>query len=501
MIGIDDEALFDPTGEGDDHALHDRTGLRSPIWRKAVLRGREPGPRFGGPALTSEEAQVFEAALPLRLGGSVVRWVGSRWVDDDTDVVPRHEIPDADRTWFGVRPLAPWGRACKVFSGVELVRGYALGMWIGADVFEAKPGVRGLADLWGRIVRDRRVCLVRGIPARAPVQIPEDEARGLDRGVGVRKASAAVSGAFLAPHPIGRRAIILDLDERPAPAWAPQGRAPTPDEARALVRYVADHYLPRAWQGATVAYRWTSKAGLRGWSTLSMHLGLWLDRPIYDEPLRRWVATWSEVDTSICGSVQAIYTAAPVFVDGGDPLEAAGISRVGLVEGERDEVAVPASAWSDSHGVVPLVDGPAWHAHEHEEAARQASARAVAEAIGAARAVREPAADVERRLRGYASAALRRGCEALRGAAQGVAGGRHDTLLREARSVGSFALAGLLTRDEVASQLLETFVAVAGASRRSEGARTIEDGLDDAPAVSRDALLARLGSSSQARLA
>jgi len=502
-MGDDDEELFDPTGEGDDHAPHARTGMRSSIWRAAVLQGREPGPRFGGSSLTVEEAQVFEAALPLRLDGSVVRWAGSRWVDDDTDAVPWHEVPDADRTWFGVRPLSPRGRAGKVYSGGELVGDYALGKWIGVDVFEAEPGVRGLADLWGRIVRDQRVCLVRGIPARAPGPIPDDEARGLDRALGLRRASDAGCGGFLAPHPIGRRAIVVDVDKAPAPAWMPQGRAPTRDEAQALVRYVADHFLPRAWQGATVAYRWTSSAGLRGWSTLSLHLGLWLERAVYDVSLRRWAATWGRpVDPSTCGSVHPIYTAAPLFLDGADPLEAAGIPRVGLVEGERDEVAVPASCWSDVHGVVPLVAGPAWHEHEHEEAARAACDRAVAQAIGAARSIGWPAGDLERRLTGYARAALRRACDGVRGAAQGVAGeGRHDTLLREARGVGSYVGAGLLTRDEVAAALLEAFVAVAGGSRRGEGARTIKAGLDDSPSVSRDELLARLGSPSQARFA
>lgn len=461
-----------------------------------------PGPRFGGPALSDVEAQVFASALPLRLGRSVARWTGSRWADDDTDVVPWHEIPDADRTWFGVRPLSPRGRAAKVYSGGELVGDYTLGRWIGADVFDAEPGVRGIAGLWARIVCDRRVCLVRGIPARAPVQVPAEEARWLDRGIGLRRASDTVSGAFFAPHPIGRRTIILDIDKAPAPVWAPQGRAPAPDEARALVRHVADQFLPRAWQGATVAYRWTSSAGLAGWSRLSLHLGLWLDRPIYDVPLRRWVACWGRpVDPSIVGAVQPIYTAAPIFLDGADPLEAAGIPRVGLVEGDRDEVAVPPSVWSESHGVVPLVDGPGWHAHEHEEAVRAAAARAVAAAIGAARAVREPASDGERRLRGYARAALRRACEAVRGAARGVAGeGRHDTLLRAARGVGSYAVAGLLTRDEIAVPLLEAFVAVAGMRRRTEGARAITAGLDDSPGVSRDELLARLGSSSPVRL-
>lgn len=93
--------------------------------------------------------------------------------------------------------------------------------------------------------------------------------------------------------------------------------------------------LPPEFHGASCWWAFSSGAGMK--DGLRMRLAFWLERPVIGDELGRWFAS-SPVDHAVFRTVQAIYTAAPIFEDGLiDPVP----ERVGFLDDGADEVCVP----------------------------------------------------------------------------------------------------------------------------------------------------------------
>jgi hypothetical protein len=168
--------------------------------------------------------------------------------------------------------------------------------------------------------------------------------------------------------------------------------------------------LPAAFRAAGYIAQATGSHGIR--SGVRMRLWYWLDRPTSGAELRRWLRG-APVDHSVFGAAQPIYTATPLFCAGAiDPLP----QRTMVMRGVRGTVSVPAAS--------TLALPP-----------RAAPAAVTANAAGATR---------------YGFAALTRATARVARAADG---GRHTTLLVEARGLAGLVASKLLPEGTVAEAL------------------------------------------------
>lgn len=93
--------------------------------------------------------------------------------------------------------------------------------------------------------------------------------------------------------------------------------------------------LPVAFHNAATIVCATGSHGVK--AGIRVRLWHWLDRAITGKEIERWLAGIAGLDISVFRAAQVIYTAAPVFESGTDPLP----DRVALIPGD-DRVAVPA---------------------------------------------------------------------------------------------------------------------------------------------------------------
>jgi hypothetical protein len=97
---------------------------------------------------------------------------------------------------------------------------------------------------------------------------------------------------------------------------------------------VALERLPPAFQRAAAIVCATGSHGVK--PGIRVRLWQWLDRAITGREIERWLSGVAGLDVSVFRPAQAIYTAAPVFEAGSDPLA----NRVALIVGD-DRVIVP----------------------------------------------------------------------------------------------------------------------------------------------------------------
>lgn len=205
-------------------------------------------------------------------------------------------------------------RLAKLIQPGGTIEGYDLARTV--DLIERPlSDLAALHDLL-QIMQDRRDCaVIRGAPiggnrTRTRRMLHADPKTG--------------EAATLREMP--RRWLALDLDSLPAPAGLDLFNLPSCARA-------ARAALPAAFVDAACIVQATAshtiKPGLR------LRLWFWLARPLGGGELKRWLAG-SPVDCSVFGAAQPIYTAAPIFCAGTDPIP----SRLALLPGEQ-EVAAP----------------------------------------------------------------------------------------------------------------------------------------------------------------
>ena len=129
-----------------------------------------------------------------------------------------------------------------------------------------------------------------------------------------------------------RHWLALDVDSVPCPAgidpiWEPD----------AVVEHVVE-LLPEEFHGVSVFWAFTSGHGLK--PGIRIRLFYWLDRAVADDDLKIWLAqpiADKLIDPAIFNPIQAIYTAAPLFVGMPDPVP----YRCRTLSGHSAAVEVP----------------------------------------------------------------------------------------------------------------------------------------------------------------
>jgi hypothetical protein len=196
-----------------------------------------------------------------------------------------------------------------------------------AAKFHAVPvtleGINDLADLLGDLA-DRPHTLVIADAPRVGLDLAEPVPR---------------QGVCFPPDP-GRELLMLDIDD----AQPPEGMAPT---SEAAARWVRDQ-LPDALQGVACVAQFSATAGLpEAGGRVKVHLWFLLDRRGDKSDLKAWAKAYGAqpdaltLDPSLFSSVQAHYTAAPIFDGRPDPFDGRS-QRLLLLEGERERVSVDA---------------------------------------------------------------------------------------------------------------------------------------------------------------
>lgn len=139
-------------------------------------------------------------------------------------------------------------------------------------------------------------------------------------GTWVRRTGSAGIGNFETPSR-GRRWIQIDFDKIEVPAHLSVIMDPV-----AVCEYLVT-LLPLEFQKAS--YHWTlsSSAGMVARTQVSMHIWFWLKNPVADPVLKAWAKHVNDaaggkkiVDPALFQSVQAHYTAAPIFDGVIDPI-------------------------------------------------------------------------------------------------------------------------------------------------------------------------------------
>jgi hypothetical protein len=177
-----------------------------------------------------------------------------------------------------------------------------------------------LADVLRDLLTQPRRCVVRGEPIDP------------NRMIGVRRLVHPDPETGEAPtlREVPRRWVALDLDSVPVP-----GGTDLRDLA-ACARAVKPR-LPRAFHDVSCIVVATASHAIKPGARL--RLWYWLSRPTTGTELLEWFKA-SPVDPVTFRTVQAIYTAAPLFIGCADPLP----ERLALVPGARGVVTVPAPA-------------------------------------------------------------------------------------------------------------------------------------------------------------
>lgn len=157
-----------------------------------------------------------------------------------------------------------------------------------------------LADVLRDMLTQPRRCIVRGAPIDAA------------RTMGVRRLVHPDTDTAEAPtlREVARQWVAVDLD---SVAMPPGTDARDLAACARIVRRV----LPAAFRDAAAIVTATASHGIKPGARLRWWA--WLSRPTTGAELKAWFKG-CPVDASVFGTAQPIYTAAPLFLDGADPL-------------------------------------------------------------------------------------------------------------------------------------------------------------------------------------
>ena len=182
------------------------------------------------------------------------------------------------------------------------------------------PDLAALANMLHVCSQAPRFCIVRAEPIDAA------------RTVRVRRLLHPCPDTGEAPtlREIARRWVAIDIDSVPVPEGT------NLHDLAACARAVLP-CLPHAFRDAACIVNATASHGIK--PGVRLRLWFWLSRPTSGAELLEWFKA-SPVDPVTFRPAQPIYTAAPLFPGGVDPLPA----RLALVGGARPVVAVPPPA-------------------------------------------------------------------------------------------------------------------------------------------------------------
>lgn len=210
--------------------------------------------------------------------------------------------------------------------------------------------------------RDERNYLVGDVVA------PGQNPRALRRAIHLDDKGNAPG---LTAHPVGHQWFCCEVDKvANPPAWFDPHSKDRSRDAE-FVRWWIDTHMPPQFRGRSAVLQW-SASGLVG-GKISMHIWMWLDRPVARDCIREYYKNrkeWKEIfDTCIWGGARVHYIADPKFrhPDGthmDDPLAGC---RWLFVDGPAGDEAQALPEW---------VDQPTWAAVQAREADAVAARRA-----------------------------------------------------------------------------------------------------------------------------
>lgn len=373
-------------------------------------------------------------------------------------------------------------------------------------------------DAWGEFFQaqalDRQAFMVRGVLACNP-----------DRRGRTRRAKLDALGAPIGEHPIGRRVMLLDIDDKlPVrevwPEWPGFDRVPTEAELAELVRRTLRWALPEAFHNAACAVAFSASAGVSGggrgatgWGELRVHIAVVCDRPFNDESFRAWLNEHVRkvevtdkagkkikpvIDTAPADPIQFMYVADPTFEGAPSPWPAH-LPRVMVLDGVR-EVVTPAEC----------VDGATWRRRQEAIAVQEAiesSARVLEASLADALRARvlslparlqasvrdegESEADfINRRVARWCEGMLASCTETLR------ASRHHDTLNKQTFKLWRGVAPGLIDEADAERAVLEAWGETSerkgtdSATWIKEAERTIADAKSEVTPTTREQLIA-----------
>lgn len=173
-----------------------------------------------------------------------------------------------------------------------------------ARLFDLAPravvGLDGMELLLHELLHRTDCAIARGAPA---------DAGGMRRARRLLHADPKV-GQPATILDVPRAWVALDLDGLPLP------QAVSPLDLPACAAAVLP-LLPQAFHGAACIVQATASHGIKPGARL--RLWYWLSRPLTGIECRRWLRC-APVDRSVLGASQIIYTAAPLILNGADPI-------------------------------------------------------------------------------------------------------------------------------------------------------------------------------------
>lgn len=217
----------------------------------------------------------------------------------------------------------------RVLAKVRLSRTEGPATWRGYDLaarFDVGVGraldLPGLGDMARELLGEREICAIRGALT--------DAGRAQHRGEVRRTLN---EGGEDAPHwrDKARAWACFDID------GGDLGRdfdPADPAELRAAAELVR-RLLPETVRQAGAVVAWSARAFSEDKRTPKAHVWMLLAEPRTSAEVKAWArATGAAVDLALLNPVQVHYTAAPVFIGGGDPVA----DRVVVLEGPRASI-------------------------------------------------------------------------------------------------------------------------------------------------------------------
>jgi hypothetical protein len=250
--------------------------------------------------------------------------------------------------------------------------------------------LNGTHDLLQRLLPRPECCVIRG------ALIAGTQAKGIRRLLHVDKQT----GELPTFRDVPRRWLALDVEGLPLPADTLAA-----DLARCAAAALAG--LPTPFWSAAHIVQASSSHGFK--PDMRLRMWFWLSRPVWGFELKRWLKG-APVDHSVFGTVQPIYTAAPVLAPGvNDPIPARALTLPGepiVIAPSPEELAPPPP---------PIPSAP-------------------------------PENILPSRAHAYVRKALERGAERI---ANSIHPGRHPMIVAETTRLARFVDAGLLTSGDV----------------------------------------------------
>ena len=141
---------------------------------------------------------------------------------------------------------------------------------------------------------------------------------------------------------VPRRWFMVDIDSWPIP-----DNVSDDSSIEQILELAIATLLPAEFRTLQPTGSYRAARDFKAKHHLRCHLWYWCDRPIENEPLRRWFTGMAAANTTaghgkqpdpaVCNPVQVHYVADPIIEGGPDPIR----QRTGWLLGERDEVTVP----------------------------------------------------------------------------------------------------------------------------------------------------------------